>query len=433
MSSAFDPICAPATPLLPGAVAIVRVSGADLGHTLAPLLELPKPRQASLKKLQWSGYQERALVLYFPAPQSYTGEDVVEFQLHGNPLWVRRFLEHLGDLGIRMAEPGEFTRRALLNGKQSLLEAEALKDLISAATDSQLRMAQSRCGAQPAWLREAKLQLAPWVARIEAVVDYGEDEGLELRLPELQSALEPLRTLFHVEHQRSEAARWLQDGIRLALVGRPNAGKSTLFNALAGEDRAIVTEIPGTTRDVLEVRCEWAGLPLYLFDTAGLRDTSDPVERLGVARVAAVLEKVDGILHLVPATDDGPDPEIQKRLEPYAWKVMEIRTFGDCAQLPDSISCERGDLKALETQLKARFLGEFAPDQCLGAMSTQRQRELLGEMLLQLECLYQLTDAPPEIMASVLQGLWGLMAKLSGEDRAESALDQMFSGFCLGK
>ncbi len=433
MSNAFDPICAPATPLLSSAVAIIRVSGVDLARTLAPLLKLPPARQASLRKLEWAGYQERALVLYFPAPHSYTGEDVVEFQLHGNPLWVRRFLEHLGDLGIRMAEPGEFTRRALFNGKQSLLEAEALRDLISAATDSQLRMAQSRCGARPQWLLDAKTLLTPWVARVEAVVDYGEDEGLELQLSELQRALEPLRTLFHIEQQRSEAARWLQDGIRLALVGRPNAGKSTLFNTLAGEDRAIVTEIPGTTRDVLEVRCEWAGLPLYLFDTAGLRDTTDPVERLGVARVDAVLEKVDAILHLVPATDEGPDPEIEKRLEPYVWKVMLVRTFGDKAALNESISCEKGDLSALEAQLKTRFLGEYAPDQCLGAMSTQRQRELLGEMQMQLECLYQLEDAPPEIMASVLQGLWGLMAKLSGEDRAESALDQVFSGFCLGK
>ncbi|MBP1627827.1 MAG: trmE [Holophagaceae bacterium] len=434
------PIAAPATPLLPSAVSIVRVSGSDLRAFLKPWISLPEPRRAALRWLCWGGYRERALVLFFPGPESYTGEDLVEFQVHGNPLLVRRLLEHLASLGIRLAEPGEFTRRSLLNGKQGLLEAEALRDMISAATDTQLREAQARSGGVPPWLAEAREAIAPWVARAEAAVDYGEEEGIVLDPAELRRALEPLRTLFQAERERSRAAGWLREGIRLALVGRPNAGKSTLFNALAGEDRAIVTEIPGTTRDVLEVRCEWAGLPLYLFDTAGLRDTEDPVERLGVARVAAVLEKVDLILHLIPATDPGADPEILERLAPYEGKVLELRTFGD--QLTDSrvgaetwtVSALTGELGALEDALRERFLGGQAPDACLGALASQRQRELLDELVLQLEIFYQLPDnPPPEMPASLLQGLWALLLRLTGEDRAEAALDQVFAGFCLGK
>jgi tRNA modification GTPase len=360
----------------------------------------------------------------------------VEFHLHGNPLLVRRFLERLQGLGIRLAEPGEFTQRALLNGKQSLLAVEALRDMIGAATDTQLRMAQARSGVLPDWIVAARACLGPWVARAEASVDYGDDEDIWLDINSLKIEIQPLREMFHVERTRSAAARWLQDGIRVALVGRPNAGKSTLFNALAGEDRAIVTEIPGTTRDVLEVRAEWRGLPLYLFDTAGLRATDDPVERLGVARVRPVLERVDLILHLVPVTDHGPDPAILARLEPFAGKTETLRTFGD--RLPrgiePTISAEYGDLDPLETLLKARFLGPLAPDACLGAMATQRQRQLLEELLIQSDLLLGLPETcAPEVAASALQGLWALLLRMTGEDRSERTLDEVFSGFCLGK
>lgn len=434
------PICAPATPLFPGAITVVRISGPELPDLLHPLAVLPPPRQASLRTLRWAGFQEQALVLFFPAPASYTGEDVVEFHLHGNPLLVRRFLEQLGRMGIRLAEPGEFTKRALLNGKQALLGVEALRDIINAATDTQLRQAQARSGGVPEWVTEARVALAPWIARAEASVDYGEDEDIALDVDRMREDLQALRARFHVEQKRSGAAHWLRDGLRIALVGRPNAGKSTLFNALAGEDRAIVTEIPGTTRDVLEVRTEWAGLPLYLFDTAGLRRTEDPVEKLGVARVAAVLEKADLILHLVPAADEGPDPDILERLAPYEGKVVTVRNQADLAPgegprgAAPRISATTGDLGSLEEELKQRFLGGMAPDACLGALATERQRILLDELVLQMELLFQLeSPCPPELPASILQGLWGLLSKLTGEDRAETTLDQVFSGFCLGK
>jgi tRNA modification GTPase len=416
-------------------VALVRVSGPDLASTLAPLLALPEPRRASLRTLRWDGFQEKALVLFFPGPASYTGEDIVEFQVHGNPLLVRRLLAHLGTLGARLAEPGEFTRRALLNGKQGLLEAEALRDLVGAETDTQIRLAQARAGALPPWLRAVRETLAPWVARAEAAVDYGEEEDIFLNLLDLKAAFAPIRHQFHVEQIRSRAARHLQDGLRLALVGRPNAGKSTLFNALAGEDRAIVTEVPGTTRDVLEVRCEWRGLPLRLFDTAGLRDTLDPVERLGVARVGPVLEGADLVLHLWPTQDPEPDPLLRSALAPFAAKVLEVRTFADLTPAPGvAIAADRGDLDALGAALKDRILGGLAPDACLGALATDRQVALLDDLARQLDLLMALEPGcPPELPASLLQGAWGLLARLTGEDRAERALDELFSGFCLGK
>jgi len=428
------PICAAATPLLPSAVAVVRVSGSDLSGVLSPLLALPEPRRAQLHTLTWDGFQERALVLFFPGPASHTGEDVVEFQLHGNPLLVRRLLGHLGTLGIRLADPGEFTRRALLNGKQDLLVVEALRDLVSAETDTQIRLAQARAGAQPEWLRDCRQVLRPWMARAEAAVDYGEEEGILLNLKDLAEALAPLRARFHVEQTRARAARHLRDGLRLALVGRPNAGKSTLFNALAGEDRAIVTELPGTTRDSLEVRCEWRGLPLRLFDTAGLRESQDPVERLGMARVGPLLESADLILHLVPAGEAATAP-VEAALAPFRAKVLEVRTFADLAEAPGvAIAAQRGDLDALEAALKERLLGGLAPEACLGALATDRQVLLLDDLARQLDLLLALDPGcPPELPASLLQGAWALLARLTGEDRAESALDALFSGFCLGK
>jgi tRNA modification GTPase len=433
-----DPICAPATPLLPSAVAVVRVSGAGLAERLRPLVALPEPRRAALRTLAWGGFQERALVLFFPAPASYTGEDVVELQVHGNPLLAQRLLEGLGALGIRLAEPGEFTRRALLNGRQGLLEVEALRDLVSAETDTQIRLAQARAGALPAWIPVARAALAPWMARAEAAVDYGEEEHISLDTREMERDLARLREGFHVEQRRARAAGHLRDGLRLALAGRPNAGKSTLFNALAGEDRAIVTEIPGTTRDVLEVRCEWRGLPLRLFDTAGLRHTEDPVERQGVARVRPVLEAADLILHLVPPGAAEADPALDGALAPFVGKVATVWTMGDRpGAMPTEglvVSALTGDLDGLEALLKERILGGLAPDACLGALATGRQLALLDDLARQVDLLLGLEPGcPPELPASLLQGAWGLLARLTGEDRAESALDQVFSGFCLGK
>ena len=436
----MEPICAPATPPFASALAVVRVSGAGLSALLAPLVELPPPRTAALRRLEWGGYLETALVLYFSAPNSYTGQDVVEFHLHGNPLLARRLLERLAGLGIRPASPGEFTQRALLNGKKDLLEVEALNDLYAAATDAQIRQAAARAGGLPAWLKDAKAEIARMAAEIEASIDYGEEDGVQPDLCSIRERASKLVEVFHVEQRRAAAAGWLRNGIRVAIVGRPNAGKSTLFNALAKDDRAIVTDLPGTTRDVLDTLCEWAGLPLHIFDTAGLRDTHDPIEGLGVARVAAVLDRADLVIHLVPVTDTAPDPEVARRLVPYTDKVMEVRNQSDLCGTGNAaadgirISALNGDLGQLESALKARFLGDQSPDACLGALATERQRALLAETLGQLEALANLPqDSPAELPASLLQGAIGLLVRLTGEDRADLTLDAMFANFCLGK
>ena len=439
MPNPSDPICAPATPLMPSAVAVIRISGDNLAHLLAPFVDLPPSRIAALRWLRWGGYSERALAIFFPAPSSYTGQDVVEFQTHGNPLLARRLLEQINKIGIRLAEPGEFTQRAIMNGKQSLLDAEALHDLICAASDTQIRQAQARAGGIPRWILDAKARIAPWVAHAEASVDYGEEENIPLDMGAIKAEMAKLNAVFHVEQKRSSSAKWLRDGVRAAIVGRPNAGKSTLFNALAGEDRAIVSEIPGTTRDVIETKCEWAGLPLCLFDTAGLREATDPIERLGIDRVWPVLEQADIVLYLVPIGEPLGD-EMEYYLGAFREKTLTVRTKCDVAdglrreESGVAVSAAAGDLGALEKAIRRRFLGELSPDACLGAMATQRQRMVLADMISQSELLLGLpNDCPAELPASLLQGMWGLLLRLTGEDRADMALNEMFSGFCLGK
>ena len=435
----FDYICAPATPLLSSAVSIVRVSGPDLRSKLKPLVNLPAPMRVALRTLVWNRYVERAVVLFFCGSKSYTGEDLVEFQLHGNPLLVRRFIDYLISLGIRLAEPGEFTRRALLNGKQNLIEVEALRELINATVDTQLRQAQAMAGGLPDWIHNAKDFLVPWLALVEADIDYGEESDVIFDINELKANLLPLKHMLDAEYKRASAAKWLLDGISVALVGSPNAGKSTLFNAMAGIDRAIVTDIPGTTRDVLEIQTDWAGLPLLLFDTAGLRSSEDPIELLGIARVRGVLERADLIIYLVPITDRLPDPYIMEQLAQFTGKVMIVRSKADLGERLTStvepcISVANGDLAPLAVAIREHFLGELSPDACLGAMATRRQRELLNELIVQMDMLFSLeTESPPELAASALQGAWGLLMRLTGEDRADSTLDKLFSEFCLGK
>jgi tRNA modification GTPase len=296
----------------------------------------------------------------------------------------------------------------------------------------------ARAGGLPAWLVDAKAEIARMAALAEASIDYGEDEGIQVDIRALKEGASRLIDVFHVEQRRAAAAGWLRGGIRVAIVGRPNAGKSTLFNALAKEDRAIVADLPGTTRDTLDAVCEWAGLPLHIFDTAGLRRTLDPVELLGVERVASVLERADLVIHLVPATDAAPAPDVVERLAPYAGKVLLVRNQSDLAECAAAgeirISAIRGDLGQLESALKETFLCGRSPDAYLGALATERQRSLLAEMLGQAEALANLPEGcPAELPASLLQGALALTARLTGEDRADLSLDALFSGFCLGK
>src|SRR5512145_133825 len=303
-----DTIAAVATPAGRGGIGVLRVSG-SLALAIAKKVvgRAPKPRTALHAVFRDAGGEaiDQGIALYFPAPHSYTGEAVLELQGHGGPVVMQALLAACLDAGARLAEPGEFTRRAFLEGKLDLAQAEAVADLIDAASREAARSAlRSLSGEFSAAIATLQARLVELRALTEAMLDFPEEdvdnlhrEDASLRLAEVRQALDAVLT-------KSRQGSLLRSGIHVVLAGRPNVGKSSLLNRLAGDERAIVTPIPGTTRDALREPVQIAGVPLVLVDTAGLRVTSDVVEQLGVERTQRELEQADVVLAVYEAGSD---------------------------------------------------------------------------------------------------------------------------------
>lgn len=368
------------------------------------------------------------LALAFHGPRSFTGEDVVELHLHGGALHLSRILAILVACGARLAEPGEFTRRAFLAGKLDLTQAEAIADLVSAQTDLALRHArahlQGALGQRIEGFRETLLDLR---AHLEVNLDFADEDiplvdpmGLARRSQELGLALETLAATF-------VRGRRLRDGARVVLAGAPNAGKSSLFNALAGIDRAIVTPVPGTTRDTLEESLDIRGIPVVLIDTAGLRETDDPVERLGVERTHRAIGDADLVLRLI-----GPDDEARDLAPDELWVYSKL----DLRQTPApglAVSTVTNEgLDALVDALAER-LGAV-PQEGL-VIVRARQHEALAEAgaacLRAAEGLR--TGLSPELPAVDLQEAMEALDRLVGKTTLEDMLDRLFATFCIGK
>ncbi|MER3536689.1 MAG: tRNA uridine-5-carboxymethylaminomethyl(34) synthesis GTPase MnmE, partial [Thermus sp.] len=310
----LEPICAIATPSGKGAIGVVRLSGEGALEVAARVWRGKDPRRmkggrftlGEVVNPKTGEAIDQALLLVFRAPHSYTGEDSVEFQTHGSPAVLRQVLEALVQAGARVAGPGEFTLRAYLNGKMDLAQAEAVLALVEAEGELARRQAlRGLSGALSEKIRRLADRLLDLLAHIQALLDYPE-EGVEPHRAErvLRDALEEVQALL----ASAKAGRLAQKGARLALLGAPNAGKSSLLNALLGYERALVAPIPGTTRDYLEAPLELFGIPLIAIDTAGIRETEDPVERAGVERALRIAEEADLILFLADRAAPRPTP-----------------------------------------------------------------------------------------------------------------------------
>jgi len=442
------PIAAIATPPGTGAIAIIRCSGPgsiDLVGTVfrgrRPLAESP-PRQAVLGKITAENDRvlDEVLVTCFAGPASYTGEDMVEISCHGGVLVAAALLGLLLRAGARAAEPGEFTLRAFLHGKLDLTQAEAVMDLIHAKTPLALRAAseqlEGRIGTEIHALREMLLQV---VAHLEAWIDFPEEgidpaTGNELA-EKIQTVLRRVDTLLAT----ADEGRILREGVRLAICGRPNAGKSSLLNRLLGFERAIVSEHPGTTRDTIEEIANLRGVPFRIIDTAGLRHAEDDVERAGIERARRAMEIADVILEVIDSTA-GHEPEFQVEDKPHliAWNKWDLVPDGP-SRLPDDglvISCATGQGMEDLVEALAAAAGHHQPEghASLAAINTRHQACLERARNTLKASIQGLQDGlDPELVAIDLRGALEAIGEVTGQADAEEILGSIFSTFCIGK
>lgn len=429
-----DTIFAPATGEGRGAVAIVRISGSRAHDALQALTGRPTPawRMLSLRTLRDRAGEvlDQAMVVAFPEGASYTGEAMAEVHCHGGPAVVSDLLDLLAGMpGLRLAEPGEFTRRALMAGQMDLTEVEGLRDLITAETSAQRRQAlRIQSGAVSRRVAEWRSLLLRARALVEVTLDWADEEVPEDTAPEVSALLTEVLAGMEHELSRSGPAERLRSGFEVAIIGAPNAGKSSLLNAIAGREAAIVSDVPGTTRDVVEVRCDLKGLPVTFLDTAGLRDASDAVEAIGVDRARRRARSADLRL-LVRAPDAAAEPaaEMQKG-DILIWAKSDLaRGAGDVVVsalrdegIDDLLELVRGKLAGV-----AREAGIIATLRQRGAVEDARRHLLEG---------HQASAAgEPELAAEALRLATEALDRLVGRIGVDDVLAEVFAGFCLGK
>lgn len=443
-----DTIAAIATPSGRGGIGVVRLSGPaamDIASRIAA--PLPAPRRAAFRRFRDANGDviDEGLLLYFPAPNSFTGEDIIEFQGHGGAVVLDMLLKRLIELGARPARPGEFSERAFLNDRMDLAQAEAVADLIDAgsaqAARAALRSLHGEFSQHVHELVEALIQLRMYV---EAAIDFPEEEIDFLSDAAVAHRLADVRNRFEVLTAAATQGRLLHDGLTVVIAGPPNAGKSSLLNALAGTDAAIVTDIPGTTRDVLRERIQIDGLPLHVIDTAGLRESSDAVEAEGMRRARIEIERADRVLLVIDASVADRIPEELSQL-PAGLPVTIVRnkidlcreapgleTDGDRAVLRLSVRSGKG-MDVLRAHLK-----DVAGFQAQGAgvfMARRRHLEALERARAHVEQGVAALTAlrAGELLAEELRLAQQDLGEITGEFGNEDLLGRIFSNFCIGK
>jgi len=448
--TASETIAAIATAPGRGGIGIVRVSGRGCRSIAEALLgRVPEPRVAELHRFRDAAGEpiDEGLALYFPGPASFTGEDVLELQGHGGPVVMDLLLRRVLELGARAAEPGEFTQRAFLNDKLDLAQAEAVADLIDSgsaqAARAALRSLQGEFSSQVHDLAEAVLELRMWV---EAAIDFPEEEVDFLGDRALNARLEFIRHRFAGLAETARQGALLRDGLTLVIAGRPNAGKSSLLNRLAGYDAAIVTPVPGTTRDVLRERIEIDGLPLHVLDTAGLRESPDEVEAEGIRRAHRELTRADRVLYVVDAADaaavdsleadlaglptDAPRTVVLNKIDRLG-RAPRIDT-GDAPRVHLSAATGAG-LDLLRNHLKDCVGFHPAGTGVLSARA--RHLDALRRARAHVEEAYRLLTErhAGELVAQELTDAQKQLGEITGEVTSDDLLGRIFSSFCIGK
>ena len=442
---AGEAIAAVSTPPGRGGIGVVRVSGRDVRRIAHEVLgRIPEPRQATLRDFRTRRGEliDRGIALFFPAPRSYTGEDVLELQAHGGPVVMRQLLARCVEAGARIAEPGEFTKRAFLNGRMDLAQAESVADLIDAESEEAARgAARSLSGEfsrRVSAIADAMLELR---MHVEACIDFPEEqidaadrEAVERKRTALAQEIDGLLAI-------ARQGSVLREGLTVALVGRPNVGKSSLLNRLAGEDLAIVTPIPGTTRDYVRATIAIEGVPIHLVDTAGLRETEDPVERIGVERTWRAIESAGAALVIESATDPPgagdhglerfpprqPRARVVNKIDlvPMAPRAAdeEETILGVSAKTGEGVDALRRwllDIAGWRPQSEAVFI---ARERHLNALEEARSHVAAAK-----EAMQHL-----DLSAEEYRLAHRALSRITGEVSADDLLGKIFASFCIGK
>ncbi len=443
-----ETIAAPATPPGMGGVGIIRISGSGVPAIAAAVLgDCPPPRQAVLRHFRDGSGEalDHGIALYFPAPASFTGDDVLELQGHGGPVVMDRILERVRSLGARLARPGEFSERAFVNGRMDLTRAEAIADLIGSqsveAARSAMRSLEGAFADRLHGVAEAAMALR---VQVEALLDFP-DEEITAELAACGSALTSLHEQLRAVRREAGSGRVLAEGLNTVILGSPNAGKSSLMNALTRRETAIVTEIPGTTRDILRETITLNGIPLHLMDTAGLHDTDDSVERAGIARAEEAATRADLILEVVDDSADGGSDnaqleQIRAAHGPQPWLRL-YNKIDRSGRLPGRVA---GEVAVAVSARSGAGLDELArvvaeqvgctPD-AGSFLARQRHVEALDEAMeavARAEGQWRGANGL-ELVADDLSRAHRAIGTITGEVTSEDLLGAIFSSFCIGK
>lgn len=432
-------------------VAVVRLSGPKAGVALKSLTgrALPTPKMANLVEIKGPESEEiidNCIILWFPGPESFTGEDVVELHIHGSTAILDKLFEILSELGLRPAEPGEFTRRAFENGKMDLTQAEGLHDLVLAETEAQRKQALHQLGGGLSEIYSAwRDQLVGALADIEATIDFSDEEIPEGLLGKVGAGVEGLKSGIENILGDFERGQAIRRGFKIVLLGPTNVGKSSLLNALAREEKAIVSDIAGTTRDAIEVHMDLAGYSVVLVDTAGLREAGDAIEEEGIRRALGHAREANLKLLLCEASSWPTLPgDLENQLGADAIVVLtkadlasDKNAVTKCRSGIESIliSSESGQgLDTLIKKIEARVVKTLEASEPAG-LTRVRHKQALGEALDALERFqgHDLAGTDPAILAEDLRLASRAMASITGEVGVEEILGKIFSQFCIGK
>ncbi len=435
-------IAAISTPLGKGAISIVRMSGENalkIALKVFSCSQKIEPRKMVLGNLNLGQGSEKCLMVYFKAPFSYTGEDVVEFQIHGGIVVTRLALEKLVENGAKLAEPGEFTKRAFENGKISLDEAEAVVNEINSESEAQLKIAlSSASGKLLKQTKKLQNNLTELLAEIEVSMDYPEEDENEIVRDKIFSVLKQTQNEIDQTITNAESLRFAKNGVNVALVGKTNVGKSSLLNALIGEEKAIVTSTKGTTRDVVEASCDIEGVRFNFYDTAGIRESKNAIEKIGIEKSKKFLAESDVVLFVVDGSADldDDDKNVLKLLKkPYFVVVNKCDKQRHLKKQQNEIEVSALTGQNIE-KLKKTIFDSVIKDEIdfsSSIVGNERQLDHLKNASKQIKSFFRHKNESLEILSMLIKSIWNELGKITGETENEDIISMIFSKFCVGK